>query len=133
MTLPSPARRTTWAGVLVALALAGSGSAGSDPPSPTAPSVPATEGRKVVLTRARAERIVARNDDWTRAPKVGSHVTIDGSTFFHLAGPTGQGRWYDVYASPDGDRLLHFGFKTAVRRAQRKHLVGSVLASVRLR
>jgi hypothetical protein len=81
---------------------------------------------------ARAERTVARNDDWTRAPKVGSHVTVDGATFFHLSGPAGQGRWYDVYASPDGARLLQLGFKTAVRRAQREHLVASVLASVRV-
>jgi hypothetical protein len=82
---------------------------------------------------AGAERIVSRNDDWTGAPKVGSRVTIDGATFFHLFGPAGQGRWYDVYASPDHDRLLQLGFRTDVPLRKRERLIASVLASVRLR
>jgi hypothetical protein len=82
---------------------------------------------------ARAERIVARNDDWTGAPKVGSRVTIDGTTFFHLSGPAGQGRRYEVYGHPVGGRLVQLGFKTGVPPALREHLIASVLASVRLR
>jgi hypothetical protein len=197
VTLPLPARRTTWAGVLVALALVASGCSGSSPdsadppvppatgsptapssaPSPTTPTVPSASGPKVALTRftarapagwrldhsfgkeivfasdrhfvnelsysdtsiypgtslAHAERIVARNDDWTGAPTVGAHVAVAGATFFHLFGPAGQGRWYDVYARPVDDRLVQLGFRTDVPRPERKRLVASVLASVRLR
>ena len=82
---------------------------------------------------AHAERIVARNDDWVRRPKVGHRVTLDGRTFFHLLGPAGQGRRYDVYASPDHDRLLQLGFRTAVPTSARERLVASVLASVHVR
>jgi hypothetical protein len=81
----------------------------------------------------RAERIVARNDDWTGSPRIGGNVTIDGTPFFHLLGPAGQGRWYEVYGHPVGGRLVQLGFKTAVPRLERERLVASVLASVRLR
>ncbi|WP_151083734.1 hypothetical protein [Nocardioides cynanchi] len=82
---------------------------------------------------ARAERIVARNDDWSGSQQARPRVSLDGRTFFHLTGPAGQGQWYDVYASPDGDRLLQLGFKTDVARPRRERLVASVLASFRLR
>jgi len=82
---------------------------------------------------ARAERIVARNDGWSGSPKAGPRVTLDGRTFFHLSGPAGQGQWYDVYAHPDGDRLLQLGFRTDVPKPKRERLVASVLASFHLR
>jgi hypothetical protein len=82
---------------------------------------------------ARAERIVSRDDTWTRPPRSDSRVVLDGDTFFHLTGPAASGSRYDVFGHVSGSRLVELAFHTAESPGVRQRLLGSVLASVRLR
>jgi hypothetical protein len=82
---------------------------------------------------ARAERIVSRDDTWTHPPRRLPRVVLDGETFFHLAGPAAGRNRYDVYAHVAGSRLVELAFQTDESRAVRQRLIGSVLATVRLR
>jgi hypothetical protein len=75
---------------------------------------------------------VSRDDTWTRAPRRGPQVTLDGRPFFHLVGPATGGSRYEVYGHVDGDRLVQLAFETAERPPVRQRLIGSVLATLHL-
>ena len=70
----------------------------------------------------RAERIVSRDDTWTRTPRSLPRVTLDGQTFFHLAGPAEGGRRYEAYGLVAGDRVLQLSFDTDESPAVRERL-----------
>lgn len=60
-------------------------------------------------------------------------MVLDGETFFHLTGPAVGRSRYDVYGHVAGSRLVELAFQTDESPAVRRRLIGSVLATLRLR
>jgi hypothetical protein len=84
-------------------------------------------------SNAFAARLSIKNSSWKPKPTVASPVTIDGTTFYHLTGPVGDGVRLDEYGSVQDARLVKLSFELEGPAAQRKKLVDSVLATVRLK
>lgn len=80
-----------------------------------------------------AARLSIKNSSWAPKPSVAAPVTVDGARFYHLTGPVGHGVRLDEYGSVQGSRLVKISFELRGTRAQRQHLVDSVLATVRLK
>jgi hypothetical protein len=85
-------------------------------------------------SNGRFAHLVLKNADWHPRPRRMPDVTVDGRTFYHLAGPTHAGTYVDDYGRVEGPRSVELTFEVRrVSPAARRRLVGSVLASVHFR
>jgi hypothetical protein len=84
-------------------------------------------------SNAFAARLSVKNSSWDPKPTAAAAVTIDGATFYHLTGPVGDGVHLDEYGSVQDARLVKLSFELEGPATQRKKLVDSVLATVRLK
>jgi hypothetical protein len=82
-------------------------------------------------------KLTAKNGDWRPRPTIADPVQFAGATWYHLTGPIGQGRHLEEYGTvvqgATAPRLVKVSFEMKSTHARRAKLVGSVLASVRLK
>ena len=89
------------------------------------------------ITSTLAQTIALRNDlqlFYLRDPKVLAPVVIDGLKMFHLSGKVSDVLYAEAYGSDLGDHVidLSFLFGPGTTPAERREVVGSVLATVDL-
>jgi hypothetical protein len=85
-------------------------------------------------TSLRAMAKIARDGGtWQRKPAIRAPVTIDGTRFYHLAGPVGGGRRVEEFGAVRDLRRMKVSFELTGSPRAATELVGSVLATVRVR
>lgn len=82
---------------------------------------------------AAMARIARDGGTWTRKPAIRKPVTIDGTRFYHLAGPVGGGHYVEEFGAVRHLRRVKLSFDLPGSPTAATKLVGSVLATVHLR
>lgn len=82
-----------------------------------------------------AARLSIKNSDWNPKPTIAPSVELAGTRWYHLIGPIGKGQHLEEFGTvtADSSRLVKVSFEMTGSAAQRKELVESVLATVRLK
>jgi hypothetical protein len=83
-------------------------------------------------------RLTIKNSDWHPKPRLAAPVRFAGARWYHLTGPIGRGRHLEdfgtVVTGPSAvPRLVRLSFELTGIPQERRRLVASVLATVRLK